>query len=798
MRRTNFTVVAAALVASVAMSSCGDDPQVQQPRSLQAPASMEVVDGQVCLPEIFREDATFGLGALPSCDDGGNGFGLVTNQRSGHVGVVALGQELPRMVNLDNREPGITPIRIDGKTVDVTATGDATAAVAADQSGSRMVGIDLWTLQPLEETLPVSGTLNGIETLQGEDNQWVVGAITTEPNRLELRHGLVCDRPDVSDRRNHDPSENCQWEDVDTDHIDLPGRPVDLTVDSATNQAWVIYRDRNELSWIAFDDEGMGDGDECLDGGAAPCEIDRVQWEQPGDTDDWGATGVDADPLGQFVYVVDRPTSRLLVFDLQRRSLINASEAIEPSMLPTETRPGIPLRLAPTALSADLDRQIIDDGHVLYQFGARIAADNGEVYRAGVADVECVFDDDEPLSNEEFFFDEEARTSSDEAGCLEHLPALPLYGNPDFDDDDELLERRVVEAEDGDVSVAVTPVFALRDADGRDSEIFRTRCNQPMDFRELLADAESGEGTGCGSPLSPQPVGVDVEDDLDDYDDEPRADLMVFAHTYFEAGEPQINRSVFDLRVLGEEWSITYEGVLPQPGRSGAGLVARDDEGTFTSGGVDYCSAGVETRDLLTIITEPGHRDGCDVFDSDDPEHRTWEITDVGPFEVGLAVLEDDERYVDELPTRRCFPQGLDYQIRAGEAWTVIGDQSGLTSSRERDGNRCVLRPGADSERSRLGGRVDTGERFVGPYFQFQLREGEVEPMRDLEYTFETRRRFMLDAQTHVPETQEPTLPSQVLFTPDLGAGRLMGVVDSGGDRIYLHNFDEGREHFVR
>ena len=801
MRRSR-SMRLAAIAALVAVAvGCGEEDQPQQPPSLQAPSAMAVADGEVCLPEIIQADATFSTQPLIGCEDGGNGFGLVASQRSSRVGVVALGQEAPRMVNTDNRRPGITGIEVGDRPVDVTTSGGGTAAISANQADETLTGIDLWTLRPLSEPLDVQGTVKAVETMQGEHGESLLGILSRSPDQLEVRGGLVCERPDTDDRRRHNPDDNCEWEEVNTAQIDLPGKPVDMTVDAPNNRAWVIYRDLNALSWIAFDDEGLGEDDECIDGGAPPCEIDRVDWEEHHDPASpsarWGATKVDADPLGMFVYVMDRPNNQLLVFDRDRRRLINAAEAMEPPLAPLQRAPGISLMRSPTAMSAEYDRQILGDGHVLYRLGARVAATNRQVYRVGAVEVECLFDGGEPMSNDEFFFDRQARDASEEAGCLELMPELPLGLDPDFDDDEALLEERIVESDDGDVQVALTPIFALVDGDEGDGEIVRSQCDQPTEFRERLSEADTGEGIGCGTPLSPQPVGMDVDDEVENFDDEPRADLMVFARALFEDGEALIDRSVFDYRMFSEEWSVTYEGALPDPGRTNAGLVSDDPEGWFLSGGAEFCGAGVEEGDRLTIRTEPTDADGCEVFEEDAQFDRTWEISTVEPFDVELSVI-DDEDYVDELPTRDCFDRGVDYEIRPVESWTVVGEDSGLSSPYERDGNECVLREGADDERSRIQSRVNTGEEFVGPYLRFRLREGDVEPVQGLEYTFETQRRFSPSSHSHVPEGRRTTTPSQVLFTPDLGVGRLLSVVDAGGDRVYLRNLEAGTAHFVR
>ena len=808
MRQTTFIDAAVVLLtvglAGMVTTGC-EDPEITQPESLQAPVAMDVADGEVCLPDIVRETATIGVGPLPACDDGGNGFGLVANQRSDRVGVVTLGQERARMANLDTRRPGISQIPVGSRPVDVATSGDGTAAVVANQADRSVTGIDLWTLQPFEEAIEVPGTPKGIDAFSDDDG-WVTAVLTTGPDRIELVGGLDCEEPGgVDDRRDHDPSDNCTWrEDDDLEGIDLPGRPVDMDVDRQARRAWVVYRNRGELSWYALDDEGLG-GDECMiDGASPPCEIDRVGWEGEDNvdgSDTWGATAVDVDPLGLFVYVLDRPGNQLFVFDRQRRELIDAAASVEPPLTPLETAPGIPLVRSSTAVSADVDRQILGDGHVLYRLGARVAANNGRLYEVGATDIECVFDGGEPMGNEAFLFDDEARADSDESNCLV-LPDFPLGGDPDFDDDEDLLDHRIVDGLD-EASLAVTPEFGIRDAEGRDSEFVGTaRCDQPTEFLDAMSDVEDGEGLGCGTPLSPQPVDPAVDDDLDDYEDVDPGALIAFAWALFDIDEElaaAIERSVYDLRVTSETWNVTYEGALPEVGQRQRGLVASDEDGMILSGGLNYCGAGVEVGDRLTIADDPASDDDCDVFDGG-PEARTWEIVDVRPFELDLAVIDDDEDRAGELPVRDCFPQGLDYEVRPVDEWTVAGDESGLISPWEADGGECVLREGADEEGSRYQSRVETGEEFLGPYLRFRLRSGEVEPVRGLAYSFDVRRNFSRASRTIIPEQNGATLPAQVLLTPDLGAGRRITVADTGGNRIFVRNltFPDAPRQFVR
>lgn len=777
MRRVYATWTAAFVVAAI---GCGD-PAVTQPRSLEAPTSAVAVDGEVCLPNVVRDDATIGTDPLPACTDGGNGFGLVVNERSHRLGVAALGQRPARLVNTDARRPGITHIRTGSRPVDVTTSGDGTAAVVANQVDETLTGVDLWTLRPLQREIELEGTPKRVASLEGDDG-WATAVLTAVPNRLELAEGLECTRPDIDDRRDYRPTETCQWQDPGPRRMELPGRPVDMAVDDHAGRAWVIYRDMDAMSWVALNERGLGD-DECTQPNAQPpCEIDRIGWESA--SGNWGATRVDADPVGMFVYVLDRADRRLMVFDRQRRELIDASEAMEPPLQPIGDQQGMSVLRSSTAMTAEVRRQVVDDGHTWYQFGARIASQDGRLYEVAAMEMECLFDGTALESTGAFLFDDQRREASDEAVCL-RTPEFPLGGNPDLQDDEELLDHRIIETDDA--SLAYTPVFGPVDGSGQESRIVgRAECVHPDELREAIADAADDDVTGCGSPLVPQPVADGVPDDLDTYADVERADLMQFAFAWFEAGQPAIARSTYDLRVVDEEWSVTYEGPIPNLGDRGRGLVDADDGSVFLSGGANFCESGVSEGDRVTILTAPRDASECQIFD-DGEESRTWGISSRGAFDLQLEVLDGDDG-AERLPSRNCFDRGVRYEVRPVDEWVVAGDQSGMTSRYETSDEECVLREGADEPQSRIQGRVETGGEYFGPYLSFRIREAPLQPVRGTRYTFNVQRNFSVASENHIPDERSTSLPSRVGMFPDLGAGRLVTVVDAGGNRVFTAN----------
>lgn len=792
------TLASGALLASATIFGACDDSQTTLPSSLEAPLKMAVVTGEVCLPSSDREDGTIPRAPMPRCDDGGAGFGLLVNTRSSSVAVVDLSAATPKLVNLDARIPGVTHIPVGQRPVDIAVSFDGTAAIVAEQGRQTLTGIDLWTLRPLTEPILLTGIPQGITPAFEDDDGPRVAVVTSEPNRLSLLGGLRCERPDESvDRRDYEPDATCQWTPQALSELDLPGQPLDIESDAQGQRAWVIYRDLNALSVLALSEEGLREGETCQGTPVAPpCEVARIPWDGGSGTA-YGATALAVDPLGLFIYVLDRPKSQMLVFDQQRNTLINASEAIEPPLYPFSTSPGIPLSASPSAFAADVQRQVVesDEGAsmVRYFLGAQVAADNGQLYQVGVVDLECAFEGEAELSWDEIVFDAETRRTNPESACL-FVPPMPLGGDPDQEIDETLLNRRIIER-DGAI-LAVTPIFSLRDGQAREGRLVgRAQCVHPESLVSAMR-AEAGEGAtlGCGSPLAPQPLAPEVDEDLTNFADSPRAALMTLARAILEgsAAEPEaeILRQNFDLRLVNEQWSVTYEGALPGLGVTERGLVDRERGEVFLSGGADFCAAAVEVGDRLTILTNPAAVDGCEAFVGE-ASFLTYEIKALKPFEVELALIEDGEdgEFVQAFPTRTCFDRGLRYEIRARDAWTVVGQQSGMSSSFERAGDACVLKEGAES--GRLQGRVATGEEYLGPYLQFVLFPGQVEPVQGTQYTFQVERNFGLAAENFVPSSREgsqSTVPTQVLFTPDLGRGRFVVVVDSGANRVYLRN----------
>ncbi|WP_146618390.1 hypothetical protein [Lujinxingia litoralis] len=774
-----------------ALASAGCEEQVRSsPQGLNGPVALAVVDGQVCLPSVDGEDFSIASRPLPRCEDMANprGFGLVVNEISGKLGVVALASDPPRLVNLDTRVPGVTQIEVGTRPVDVTVSGQGTAALVANQGDRSLTGVDLWTLRPLSEPIALPGTPLALESFE-DAGAPTVAALLAQPNLLWVAPGLSCERPaDAVDRRDHEPVD-CTRASGEAVEVALPGQPADLNIDQEAGMAAVVYRDRADLSLIALTDEALGD-QSCLEGDAAPCEVARIDWGgEEGSI--WGANQVAFDPTGAFIYVLESAERQVLVIDRPNRTLIDARQASEPATVGATEIGGIALVRQPLAMVPVLERRVLNEGPtalVAHRYGLQVASDNGSLYRVDVLDVECAFEAPQGLlSDAEFRGDPELRDAHPEARCLE-LPALPLASAEEAADlsDSALLARRVITAETH--TLAITPIFALRDANSAQGRLVgRASCEQPEALREAMSQAAAGSQItlGCGSPLIDQPVALEVPDDLRNYIDAPRADLLELARAQLSVEEGQVNaeiqRQVFDVRLRNERWTLTYEGALPAVGSAERGLIARETPGHFLSGGIDYCGAGVEVGDRLRILSSPGDGAGCAGFAGDEG-FLTYEITAVGATSLTIAPLAGADT-AQSLPTRECFDQGLRYEVRPDAQWIAVGEQSGFASVWERDGESCVRKDEADL--GRLQGRVASGQVWEGPYLTLRIREGEVGAREGLSYTFRVDRAFSVAGLS-----LGTALPAELVLIDDVGVGSQLALVDTGTSTVYVVPLD--------
>lgn len=604
-----------------------------------------------------------------------------------------------------------------------------------------------------------------------------------------------------------------------------------------------------DLGPVACADAVDNDGDGAVDYPSDP-SCYGAYGRREGNVFTQGFTALGIDELGTFIYVLDSNARQALVVDVSRRVLVDAARAT-PSQRAYTDDLGIQVSSTsvPTAVTGRVSRAIIANPNeelastsavIRYDYGAYVATDGGFVYYIDTARVYCEIEGEEILSNVTFYENPEARLASKESGCLT-LPAFPLpqqsnavqncsavatcescleQNNNDFDECGECesiradfparteacrLQRRVIEQDD--VRVVVNPRFSERDRRSeRGGVLGRALCEQPdtllNDMKLYAAENEFNGSFNCGSPLMPQPLSVSVPTS------EARRPVDFLLSSRLDFIEQRTLRAVFDeqtgqvvdvldivrddQRLLAEDITVIYEGAIPSTRRDDA-VVSSSTEGVLDTGGFDLCAAGIEVGDWLTLKT-PAQGAGCDAFDSpggreDFLRYQVAAITDEG---LTLAVIANDASndrpdYVQSLPTRGCFAQALEYEVRPNASWLVYGSRSGVISSSTRVAGTCV--PTLATLEGRSGSRAKTGELFSGLYYSFFLYPGFVEPSEDLSFTMQLVRNFS-PSSTENSRVLEPqtTNPTQVLFADRLPNGRFIFVLDPNDNAIFGQN----------
>ncbi|AWV90722.1 hypothetical protein DFR33_11242 [Bradymonas sediminis] len=494
---------------------------------------------------------------------------------------------------------------------------------------------------------------------------------------------------------------------------------------------------------------------------------------------------------------------------------------------------------------------------VRYRYGASVATDSGASFNVHALTTYCEVND-AIISSSDFFAGSEALENSAEMNCLS-VPEFPLQYDeqacsaleictscdpanascalPDGQSCDDLDALRTAcfgdrLAEENNVRLAYNPTMQLQDATGRESRVRSLgTCTTPDSYASAIRQASTGPAdTSCTSILRPQPVHPQTSDAKIRAVEFSRADLLKRS-TLLPAGGDQLSSTqrtsleaalgpigdsdVVDLNLLttddraivAESWTVTWEGVIPNTRRDD-GLVDADTPGEMRSAGLNLCNNGVEVGDRLTILSAPVSADGsgdalpeaCQVFVDEDTrrDFRTWTITDVSAHDFTLAVIDEDGRYAAELPSRDCFAQGVDFEIRAHDEWIVVGDRSGFLSPNTSVQGVCEPVFGADNPR--VSARVKTGELFEGPYLTFMMHPGEalgedgepITPIRDedreLSYRFAVERNFRADELTTTT-----MLPTDIMLAEGLPTGPWLIIADPTSDFVFFSNLSRPR-----
>ncbi|MFB6352213.1 MAG: hypothetical protein ABEK29_10620 [Bradymonadaceae bacterium] len=613
------------------------------------------------------------------------------------------------------------------------------------------------------------------------------------------------------------------------------------------------------------------DGDDLTDYPDDPdCYGATGQRESAVETSGFGAIGVDQ--TGTFVYVVDGANNQVLTVDAQRGQLIDAARTTPPHGAPFTQKLGIPVASRPTGATGFVSRDVAwtdpeDSSHgiIQYTFGTYVVSNNGRVYTLRTVSSDCEVretDRDSLLSQKQFRRRGEAFRSSNERHCLQTPPfPLPKGENgmgmtgdgpckaarmcldcqknkpqgmgdvcseacANFEKNSRQCRRiqgRRLSPTDN-VNLVVNPHFAPIDSEQPQGRLRGAgTCSEPRAFIERMRSYSSeNEGAsrefGCASSLRDQPIerfASDLEGQ-DSFENFSRANLLQF--TSLQLSPPDEDNSKvhaqtverpYDFRYRDEQWTVTWEGVLPGTDRQD-GLLAKENAGQLLTEPLDLCKAGVRAGDRVIIKNSPetgsetpdrcgnlvpdGNREGGNgVPDSDDP-FLTYRVDEVRPNSIKLSTM-DSERFAQTLPSRGCFPSAIRYEIRPEDEWTVVGNQSGFQSRRTSSLGQCVPKFGADNPR--IQGRVASDEVFVGPYLEFLLYDGPVSPIRrqgdPYSYTFATQRFFSSQRFR-----SEAILPSDILLTPEFDGGRKLMVSDASNDFVWIRNLTHTGDESIR
>jgi len=157
-----------------------------------------------------------------------------------------------------------------------------------------------------------------------------------------------------------------------------------------------------------------------------------------------------------------------------------------------------------------------------------------------------------------------------------------------------------------------------------------------------------------------------------------------------------------------EAWTFAFESVIPGLDQTGGALVA-DSAGALVleaPGGL-FCTRGalaVEAiaRDLLRIVSDPtplvADRELCaQTFGSGSaPLNRDLVINRAYEDRLQLRVAPE---VGDVATVLRCYPQAIQFQVRAGQQWIAQGSRSGfLHSVRVGAGRECEIDPVKQAE----------------------------------------------------------------------------------------------------
>lgn len=295
------------------------------------------------------------------------------------------------------------------------------------------------------------------------------------------------------------------------------------------------------------------------------------------------------------------------------------------------------------------------------------------------------------------------------------------------------------------------------------------------------------------------------------------------------------------VHVADQDWTVTFEGALPGfAGHVGDLRLAAGDR-TLVDESSAFCSAGVQSEASVRAILEAegvtggalatqatAYADRLQITnDLIAQENAFWESASCSFLEcrnafgdgatptLGRDILIreafDDHLELGEPPagpelTKCCFPSTINFAIRPGSQWTVVGAISGFfhhvieNPADSSVGPAGACRNSCDGAVARMNGRVrsttapivlDTdAAAFTNPMLRFAITSTVGGEPRDLQFRFTTEGAF---SPLRVPLTDDRVRPDVLVraldYVPSIDAfvmsdGALEGLLIVAGDLI--------------
>jgi hypothetical protein len=329
-----------------------------------------------------------------------------------------------------------------------------------------------------------------------------------------------------------------------------------------------------------------------------------------------------------------------------------------------------------------------------------------------------------------------------------------------------------------------------------------------------LADEDQDTETNVPRMVSSVAGQVVVKDTLEEVDEQGRSVDDPNDHVLF------MNLEDARAHILDQDWTATYEGGLPGFGdrfgelvETSTGFELRDVQSNFCDRGVvsatklyeEAIEAGTPEAeasevafyfaDYVQIASETPAE--ADPYWSGQSECSFLSCnTDFGTVEApldtrDLAILEATQDTLQlerrgpeaDSPVKCCFPGVVEFNVRGGDQWVVLGSAVGLLHTMVADDiGRC--RPSCDANLGRLNARAFSTPvgadliPFGNPFFRFGIIADA--PERDMQFQWSTVGAFQplaLSVVTNDPDVQ-PTSIRLLSATGELvvSDGSLQGI----------------------